>query len=227
MKTIISLLLVLMSLVGCSQQPALPATDVPATDQSVKIAFEALNGQTTSNGQPYLDVQIPEDNLFVPINEEDALKLLESGTGVIIFEFPECPWCRNMMPVVNQAAKEMALDKLYTFNIREERNQITLGDGGELEIVNEGTEFYRKVLELLGESASVYDGLNDESIRRIYAPTVFVIVDGAVVSSHVSTVDSQTDPYTPLTEAQHQELLDIYKGMFEIISPVCLPDQGC
>lgn len=227
MKTVISLMLVLMSLVACNQQPALPATELPASDQSVKNAFEALNGQTAANGQPYMEVHIPEDSLFEPINEEDALQLLESGTGVLIFEFPECPWCRNMMPVVDQAAKEMALSKLYTFNIREERNQITLGDDGALVTVNEGTEFYRKVLELLGESASVYDGLNDESIRRIYAPTVFVIVDGEVLSSHVSTVDSQSDPFIPLTDAQHQELLDIYKGMFEIISPVCLPDAGC
>lgn len=226
MKTVISLMLVLMSLVACNQQPALPATELPASDQSVKNAFEALNGQTAANGQPYMEVHIPEDSLFEPINEEDALQLLESGTGVLIFEFPECPWCRNMMPVVDQAAKEMALSKLYAFNIREERDQITLGDDG-LVVVNEGTEFYRKVLEILGENASVYDGLNDESIRRIYAPTVFVIVDGEVLSSHVSTVDSQSDPFIPLTDAQHQELLDIYKGMFEIISPVCLPDAGC
>lgn len=219
-------MLVLMSLVACNQQPALPATELPASDQSVKNAFEALNGQTAANGQPYMEVHIPEDSLFEPINEEDALQLLESGTGVLIFEFPECPWCRNMMPVVDQAAKEMALSKLYAFNIREERDQITLGDDG-LVVVNEGTEFYRKVLEILGENASVYDGLNDESIRRIYAPTVFVIVDGEVLSSHVSTVDSQSDPFIPLTDAQHQELLDIYKGMFEIISPVCLPDAGC
>ena len=226
MKTVISLMLVLMSLVACNQQPALPATELPASDQSVKNAFEALNGQTAANGQPYMEVHVSEDSLFVPINEEDALQLLESGTGVLIFEFPECPWCRNMMPVVDQAAKEMALSKLYAFNIREERDQITLGDDG-LVVVNEGTEFYRKVLEILGENASVYDGLNDESIRRIYAPTVFVIVDGEVLSSHVSTVDSQSDPFIPLTDAQHQELLDIYKGMFEIISPVCLPDAGC
>jgi len=227
MKTIISLLLVLISLVGCAQQPAVPATDLPVSNQSVKTAFEALNGQTASNGQPYLEVHIPEDSLFEPINEEDALQLLESGTGVLIFEFPECPWCRNMMPVVNEAAKEMALSKLYTFNIREERNQITLGDDGALVTVNEGTEFYRKVLEILGENASVYDGLNDASIRRIYAPTVFVIENGTVISSHVSTVESQTDPFIPLTDAQRQELLDIYKRMFEVISPVCLPDDAC
>ncbi|MBP7213796.1 MAG: hypothetical protein KBA03_06150 [Anaerolineaceae bacterium] len=226
MKTIISLMLVLISLVACTQQPTPPATDLPVSDQSVKNAFEALNGQTASNGQAYMEVHIPEDSLFVPINEEDALQLLESGTGVLIFEFPECPWCRNMMPVVDEAAKEMALSKLYTFNIREERDQITLGDDG-LVVVNEGTEFYRKVLELLGENASIYDGLNDASIRRIYAPTVFVIENGIVTSSHVSTVDSQTDPLVPLSEAQHQELLDIYKGMFEIISPVCLPDDAC
>ena len=227
MKTIISLMLVLMSLVACTQQLALPATELPVKDQSVKNAFEALNGQTAANGQPYMEVHVSEDSLFVPINEEDALQLLESGTGVLIFEFPECPWYRNMMPVVDQAAKEMALSKLYTFNIREERNQITLGDDGALVVANEGTEFYRKVLDLLGESASVYDGLNDESIRRIYAPTVFVIENGEVISSHISTVDSQSDPLTPLTEAQHQELLDIYKSMFKVISPVCLPDAGC
>ena len=97
-------MLVLMSLVACTQQPALPATELPVKDQSVKNAFEALNGQTASNGQPYMEVHIPEDSLFVPINEEDALQLLESGTGVLIVEFPECPWYRNMMPVVDQAA---------------------------------------------------------------------------------------------------------------------------
>ena len=102
MKTIISLMLVLMSLVACTQQLALPATELPVKDQSVKNAFEALNGQTAANGQPYMEVHVSEDSLFVPINEEDALQLLESGTSVLIFEFPECPWYRNMMPVVDQ-----------------------------------------------------------------------------------------------------------------------------
>ena len=97
-------MLVLMSLVACTQQLALPATELPVKDPSVKNAFEALNGQTASNSQTYMEVHIPEDSLFVPINEEDTLQLLESGTGVLIFEFPECPWCRNMMPVVDQTS---------------------------------------------------------------------------------------------------------------------------
>jgi thiol-disulfide isomerase/thioredoxin len=223
MKKTIILILAIFLLTACSQNPNV---DLTSKDQSVKEAFENLNGQSNINGRTYMDVHIPEDNSFTPISEADALKLLESGTGVIIFEFPECPWCRNMMPVVNQAAKEVGLDTLYTFNILEHRNEIVLSEG-ELEVKNEGSEFYRKVLDLLGEEASVYGGLEDESIRRIYAPTVFVIVDGKVSSSHVSTVDSQEDPYVSLTEEQHQELLDIYKKMFEPLLPFCTQDKEC
>lgn len=218
-KITIVLVFIAMFLAACSQD------NTPVRDQSVREALEALNGQTSSSGRPYLDVNLSDDQVFLPISEADALELISSGTGVIVFEYPECPWCRSAMPVMDDAARRIGLDTIYAFNIREHRNEINL-ENGELVVKNEGSEFYRKVLEILGDDLPVYEGLNDESLRRIYVPLVLVLKDGKVEASHLATVESQTDPYVALSDDQRQELLDIYLDMFAIM-PGCSIEKAC
>ena len=81
---------------------------------------------------------------------------------------------------------------------------------GNIVVDEEGTEEYKKLIELLYDDLNVYEGLNDETIKRIYFPTVIFIKDGNVVGLHTSTVESQTDPSKSLTDEQYSELKEIY-----------------
>lgn len=66
-----------------------------------KKEYESLNAQ-----EKYIDVKIPKDNNVQYASFDDVMDVLNSGTGIIYFGFPECPWCRNALPVLLKAAKD-------------------------------------------------------------------------------------------------------------------------
>lgn len=211
-KTFILLILV-MFMVGCSSSNGTsPNTNEDAL--KFKEEYEALNGTSNTNNVLYMDVEIADDNRFVYATQQEILDIFNGGTGVIYFGFPECPWCRNTVNVIDEAAKSVSLGKIYYMNVSEMRDTLTLDDDGEIVVEDEGSEFYREVLGLLGNYAPVYPGLNDDLYRRILVPLVVSVVNGEIVSSHMGTVDSQDNPYEALDETQYDELFSIYKDAF-------------
>lgn len=174
-----------------------------------KLEYEALNGQKAENGSTYMDVNISNDNKIVYADYNQIFDVLD-GTGVIYFGFPECPWCRNAAPVLLEAAEETAIEQIYYLNNNDDRDIKILKDGKVI-TEKEGTSNYNKLLEKLGDKAAVYEGLEDENIKRLYYPTVVFVKEGQIVDYIEGTVESQKDPYKPLTEEQRQELKDKYK----------------
>lgn len=187
-----------------------------------KKEYESLNDDSKEN---YVSMKVPSQNKMVYSSKEEVLSLLEKGTGIVYFGFPSCPWCRNAVPVLIESAKEENVDKIYYYNALEDRNTLSLKDG-KIETKKEGTDFYKKLLEKLGDKASVYEGLEDESIKRLYFPTVVFVKDGEIQTLHESTVDGQKDPSKALTSKQREELKEIYvKGITSIYGKVC--DEKC
>lgn len=113
--------------------------------------------------------KVDDNNVFVYRDMEDIIKILENGRGVVYLGFPECPWCQAYVPYLNDVAKEVGIDKIYYYNILNDRK--------------EETDNYKKILELLGE----YVEYNDEGNKRIYAPTVIFVKDGEIIG-----MDSET-----------------------------------
>lgn len=168
-----------------------------------KLEYESLNGKND-----YIDVNIPSDNNIVYADYEQIFDILD-GTGVIYFGYPECLWCRNAVPVLIEAAKEAEVDQIYYLNNNEDRDTKTLKDG-KVVTEKEGTDNYNKLLEKLGDKASTYEGLEDNSIKRLYFPTLVVVKNGEITDYIEGTVDSQKDPQKPLNEKQKKELKDKY-----------------
>ena len=81
------------------------------------------------------------------------------------------------------------------------------------------------MVDKLEDYLGPYEGLNDESIKRIYFPTVIFVMGGKVVGIHVDTVESQIDPYKKLTEKQQKELKQIYTNNINKIYGTC--DESC
>lgn len=113
--------------------------------------------------------EVSKDNVFVYRNVDEIIKIMEKGTGVVYLGFPECPWCQTYVKYLNEVAKEVGIDKIYYYNIYDDRK-------------NE-TDNYKKIVSLLGENLQ-YD---DEGNLRIYVPNVSFHVYGEVIGNDCET----------------------------------------
>lgn len=103
------------------------------------------------------------NNVFVYRNLDEINKILENGTGVVYLGFPECPWCRGYIPYLNEVAINEHLDKIYYFNILNDRKN--------------NTSSYKKTIELLND----YLKYDNEGNKRIYVPAVIAVNNGKIV----------------------------------------------
>lgn len=104
-----------------------------------------------------------EDNVFVYKDIKDIINILEDGTGVVYLGFPECPWCQQYVIYLNDLAKENNIEKIYYYDILEDRKN--------------NTEDYQKVISLLEEYL-----LNDEEGNpRVFVPDVTFVVQGKII----------------------------------------------
>lgn len=217
-KIIISLMLIsAFILTGCQNKEKTDAV-------KFKEEYENLNNQVV-NDKKYLELTIDKKNPIKYKTAEEIVDIIKNKTGIIYLGYPECPWCRNAVPVLLEAAKQTGVNDIYYLNMYDIRDKKELKDG-KVVTVEEGTEGYKKILEALGDKASVYKDLNDESIKRIYVPLVVFVENGKVVAIQESTVESQKDPYFKLTEEQEKELLNIYKdNIHKVYNDMC--DESC
>jgi thiol-disulfide isomerase/thioredoxin len=205
-------------------------TQYKSTDAvKFKAEYENLNNKLKSDGiNKHNEINIIEDNTIKYSNYEEVMDILESGTGVIYFGYPECPWCRNAVPELVQVAKEMELEKIYYFSDMSIRDQKSLDENGNIITEKEGTEEYKNLLDKLSDYLGPYKGLNDESIKRLYVPTVVFVKEGSIVGVHIGTVESQTDPSILLNAEQKKELQQIYRENIEkILSTTCSVNIPC
>jgi len=160
--------------------------------EKFKAEYEALNNEN-------VNINISKNNPIKYVTLDEVFDIIQNKTGVIYFGFPGCPWCRNMIPVLFEAAKNNNIDTIYYFNPR----NVKKSDNDE----------YNKLKEILNEYLS-----EDENGQKVlYVPDVYFIKDGKIVGHHLGTVDSQADPTISLTEEEKNELLDIFNELFEKI----------
>ena len=174
-----------------------------------KQEFESLNGKTT-NDVKYHNVTISEENPIVYSTYEEIFSILESDSGVIFFGNPECQLSRSVINVLLEALDSVGVEKLYYMNNIDDRNILSLSSDGSLVLEKEATANYTKLLEYLGDKASIYKEINDESVKRLYYPSVVFVKDGEIIDIVVGTVQSHTNPNLELTFEQKEELGAIY-----------------
>ena len=103
----------------------------------IKVNDKEENNLTDAHkfSQEYTEVE--EDNLYVYRSYDEIINILENGTGVILLGFPECPWCQRYAKYLNEVAKELDFDKIYYYNILEDRKN--------------NTEEYQKIVSLISD----------------------------------------------------------------------------
>ena len=182
-----------------------------------KEEYEKLNGEVNSNNQKeYPQMDISKDNMIKYLDVEEVLDILKDGTGVIYFGYPECPWCRNAVPVLLNAAQNTSLAQVYYYNANAIKNIKEVDDEGKIVETQKEKAGYRDLLKALDSILKEYT-LTDKDgntvhtgEKRIYVPLVVFVKDGKIIAHHEGTVDSQKDPYVLLNEEQKEELNQIY-----------------
>lgn len=198
-----------------------------------KEEYEKLNDTINSNNnKKYPKMSIKNDNVIKYSTYDEVLQIIKEGTGVIYLGFPECPWCRNAVPVLLEAASESELDTIYYLNIQPDRDLLVLDSKNKVRQDKKGTDDYYKLVDALSKHLDDYIINNGKGIevntntKRIYLPTVIFVKDGEIQGIHVSTVDTQKDPYVSLTDRQEEELLIMYINLMNMING-SLCDENC
>ncbi len=186
-----------------------------------KHEYESLNSE-----KGYMDITISKDNNVKYASFSEVKDFLKNGTGILYLGFPECPWCRNAIPVLLKAAKENEVDTILYFNAKPIRDEKELKDG-KIVTMKKGTKEYYELVNLLKDVLGPYEGLEDDNIKRIYFPTAVFVMGGKITGAHVGTIDSQADPHKHLTAKQEKELLNIYNKEIEKIYGICEEEKGC
>lgn len=136
---------------------------------------------------------VPTQNVFVYRDASEIIKILENGTGVVYLGFPECPWCQTYAVLLNEAAKEVGLDKIYYYDILEDRKN--------------NTKEYQKMVSLLKD----YLLFDEEGNERIFVPNVSFHVNGKVIGNDNETsldTGGFDDPNEYWTEDKKDALKD-------------------
>ena len=166
---------------------------------------------------------IKENNLYKYASKEQVLNILDHDTGVIYFGYSTCTWCKSMVSVLNDAAREAEVKEINYYDIKNDRDELVLNENNEIITEKQGTAFYRELLKELDDVLSPYllkdsEGKEvDTEEKRIYVPLVVFVKEGEAVFAHQNTIESQDDPMKKLTKKEEEELKAIYKKGFDLI----------
>lgn len=171
---------------------------------SVLLLTSCKGKETISDSKKFASeyTQVQEYNVFTYRSEDEIIKILEHGTGIVYLGFPECPWCQAYVPILNEVADIEGLDKVYYYNILKDRQ--------------DNTEVYQKLVSILSDNLR-YD---EEGNKRIYVPAVISVVEGKITGfDDESSYDTLgfNDPKDYWTE---ERIKNLKLKLTNMISPV-------
>ena len=203
---------------GCSNKDA----------QKFKSDYESINGKENSSGKVHRTINIDENNPYVYATAEEIVKKMENKeTFYVYFGDKLCPWCRSVIEKSIQVAKENNIKTIYYVPIWDDegneilRDRLKVNEQGKLEIVKEGTESYKKLLELLDNVLSEYnltdkDGKKVETKeKRIYAPNFIYVESGEAKKLIEGISEKQSDSREELTEEILKDEEEAFKSFFQ------------
>ena len=208
---------------GCGFLAFQKVEDTPVITDAVKIKeeYEMLNETINDNNLKYPTVTLSDDNPFVYRSESEIIDILNNKTGVIYFGFSSCPWCRSVLPILEDAAREVGLAQVFYLDIQNIRDVLELDENNKVVTSKEGSNGYYQIVELLDEYLSEYSLTNEkgEEIstgkKRLFAPTVVGVLNGEIVSFHEGSLDSQKSGYDALDDKEKEELKKIYVELIQ------------
>lgn len=155
---------------------------------TIARSYAAYNGRPVPNveGKIYRSVNLPYDNTLSPVTATEAREIQD---GFIVFAFPTCPFCRNLLPVLADVARAENLPVAYC-RIDTYRDRFVYSAEAAAPVQTQPAgEGYVELLTWLDGCLDEYT-VPDESKtpspvgeKRIHAPTLVKVRDGVSVST--------------------------------------------
>lgn len=124
---------------------------------------------------------VAADNRFVYADADAVLGIFEGGSGLVFLGFKECPWCQQLAPIVDEAAKAEGLGQIYYLDIREAREA--------------NNETYQKLVAKLGDHLEK----DEDGQPRIFVPDVTAVSGGEIVGRFEQEPSEEGENPTPDT----------------------------
>lgn len=141
--------------------------------------------------------------------DEILTKIDNSDSFVLYLYFNECPWCKELGPIVSDYLKdkEELLNMTYAFNVRpngdrDKDYRYKDSDG------NFNYPDFEKLYDYM------YDYLDDD--KTVYAPTLIFIKDGEIVNFHVGTVEGHDATKRQMNDEEIKALEETIKEYYSI-----------
>ena len=199
-----------------------------------KREYEKIN-DTEAGDNRYQSLKIPKKNKVKYLSLEEAIDVIQNKIGIIYFGFPNCPWCRGIVPPLLEVIDDSYLENLYYVDMTGKRDSYEIEDDTPIK-KEEGAEEYHELVEILDKYLEEYTIKDKNGLeysleeKRIYVPMVVAVKDGIVRDAHSGSVELDEDktPYDALTETQISELKAIFTRLIDSIKDdegVC--DEYC
>lgn len=145
---------------------------------------------------------VTADNVFVYRSINEIINILDNGTGIVYLGFPECKWCQAYVPYLNDVAKENNLEKIYYFNILEDRKN--------------NTDEYMEIVNLL----KFYLEYDEEGKKRVFVPAVIAVKEGNIVGFNDETSLDTKGYDEPSDYWNDKEVADLKKALTKMVKEV-------
>ncbi|MEE8808799.1 MAG: thioredoxin family protein [Lactimicrobium sp.] len=197
--TILSAILAL-TLAGCGSAAAAVSgspSASPSASASASVETESLNDQYTN---------LPVDNAFTLLTEhQDVEDMLNHGTGVLFFGFPECPWCQYYVPMLNEDAQSAGVNvKYYNIYVDKTANRT----------------WYDSIADLLDEKDSEITHYDNDGKKVIYMPLVIFLHDGEIIGFDDETCDLDSDEIAPADYWTDEKISALHERLSSLLSKV-------
>lgn len=170
--------------------------NAPVVQETDALKFKKEYEEVNSlDGAVQMNLSVDSPVKYLNSYHELEVKLDNGDNIVLYLGFPTCPWCRNIIPVLFDVAKENNMEAYY-INMRE--------------LKNNNLEDYQKIYQLIGDYLTV----DEEGNKVLYVPDVYFFKDGKIIGNHRGSVTSQLNPSIALTQEQVDELKSIYQSYF-------------
>lgn len=199
-----------------------------------KKDYEALNNKSSSSGNKYQKLDIDKNNKIKYIDGKEVVEFLKNGTGIIYFGFPECPWCRGILPTLLESIKESHLTEMLYLDVSDIRDTFEVKENQIVKTKNASDEYY-EILDLLDHYLDNYVIKDENGIeyevkeKRLLVPLVVSVKNGIIMDVHKGSVELEEGktPYDELNELQISELQVIFSNLIEATKDKASCNEYC